>query len=138
MTNTRITDPEVLETRFPAVRLERLIIRKGSGGAGKWRGGDGVIRAFRFNRTQLVCIVSERRCKRPFGIRGGGPGLPGENLLTRKSGEQVRLGGHWHGIVNPGDCLEIRTPGGGGCGAPAENSGSAQGSCGTVNSAHRE
>jgi len=120
MTNTRITDPEVLETRFPYIRLERFSIRRGSGGAGKWRGGDGAVRTFRFFKPQQVTVLSERRSLAPFGLRGGSPGGKGENLIIRKDGRVERLEGHFHGTLNPGDCLEIRTPGGGGYGDPKE------------------
>src|SRR5690606_31366481 len=80
MTNTRITDPEVLETRFP-VRLIRFALRRGSGGPGLFPGGDGILREFEFLAALRVAIISERRTRAPFGLAGGGPGLSGENRL---------------------------------------------------------
>jgi len=118
MTNTRITDPEVLETRFPCFRLERFSIRRCSGGSGKWRGGDGVVRTYRFFKPQEVTVLSERRSLAPFGMQGGRPGKKGKNLIIRKNGRTERLRGCFHGMLYPGDCLEIRTPGGGGYGEP--------------------
>jgi len=114
MTNTRITDPEVIEIRFPSVRLEKFLIRIKSGGTGKWHGGDGVIRAYRFLESMEVSILSERREYHPFGLKGGNDAATGENILIKKDGTIVRLKGHFHGIVEAGDMLEIRTPGGGG------------------------
>ena len=114
MTNTRMTDVEVLEQRFPAVRIERFEIRRGSGGNGAWRGGDGVIRSYRFLQPQALTVLSERRTRGPFGLRGGKPGAPGQNLLMRSNGRIENLGSKAHVLVAPGDRLEIRTPGGGG------------------------
>ena len=116
MTNTRITDLEVLETRFPAVRVERFLVRRGSGGVGLWRGGDGVIRVFEFLARQAVSILSERRARVPFGAAGGLPGRAGENRIVRRDGRVERVGGHYHGVLEQGDRLEIHTPGGGGFG----------------------
>jgi len=116
MTNTRITDPEVIETRFPSVRLEKFLIRRGSGGQGRWRGGDGVIRSYRFLEPMEISILSERRINHPFGLKGGKDGATGENILIKKDGATIRLNGHFHAIIDAGDILEIRTPGGGGFG----------------------
>ena len=117
MTNTRITDVEVLETRFPAVRLERFELRRGSAGTGRWRGGDGVIRTFHFLADQLVSIVSERRRRAPFGLAGGEPGRPGVNRIVHSDGSEEGIGGHFQGVIERGARLEIQTPGGGGFGA---------------------
>jgi 5-oxoprolinase (ATP-hydrolysing) len=113
MTNTRITDPEVLEFRFP-VCLLRFAIRRGSGGSGQHRGGDGVIRQFEFLAPMTVSLLSQRRdAYRPFGLHGGLPGEQGENLLN---GDQIR--GSAQFAVETGDVLTIKTPGGGGLGSP--------------------
>ena len=117
MTNTRLTDPEVIERRYP-VRLHEFAIRHGSGGAGQHRGGDGVIRRLAFLRTLRVSILSERRGPYPpFGLNSGQPGAFGKNTLTR-NGDKTDLGGKVQIEVQPGDVLTIETPGGGGCGAP--------------------
>ena len=116
MTNTRLTDPEVIERRYP-VRLHEFAIRPGSGGAGRNRGGDGVIRRLEFLRSLRVSILSERRGPYPpFGLNGGQPGAFGKNTLTR-NGIETDLGGKVQITVQPGDVLTIETPGGGGCGA---------------------
>ena len=110
MTNTRITDPEVLEARFP-VRLVRFSLRAGSGGAGRHRGGDGVIREIALLQRMRVSILSERRTRRPFGLAGGQPGAPGRNL---HNGQDV--GGKASFEAAAGDVIRIETPGGGGFG----------------------
>ncbi len=119
MTNSRLTDPEVLEQRFP-VLLESFTIRRGSGGAGRHRGGDGVVRRVRFLEPMRVSILSNRRKVPPYGMAGGEPGRCGENRLLRRNGERVRLGSQAEFDVEAGDRLEIRTPGGGGYGKPEE------------------
>ena len=115
MTNTRITDPEVLEWRFP-VRLETFAIRRGSGGAGRWRGGDGVLRRLRFLEAATASILSGRRKIAPHGLDGGGPGVCGVNSVERAGGEVEALGGCDSTDMAPGDVLVIETPGGGGYG----------------------
>ncbi len=117
MTNTRLTDPEVLEWRFPVV-LERFAIRHGSGGAGRHRGGDGVVRRVRFETAMTAAILANRRRVAPFGAAGGAPGLPGENHVERVDGRIERFGATHRVEVDPGDVFEIATPGGGGFGAP--------------------
>jgi 5-oxoprolinase (ATP-hydrolysing) len=110
MTNTRITDPEVLEARFP-VRLRQFSLRRGSGGDGRWRGGDGLVREIEFLRPVRVSILSERRSRAPFGLAGGAPGAPGRNLLNgREVDAKLTLDVEAH------DRLRIETPGGGGFG----------------------
>lgn len=116
MTNTRITDPEVLEQRYPEVRVEAFSIRRGSGGGGRYRGGDGVVRRLRFLVPCRVSILSERRQVAPYGLAGGGDGATGENLLIRADGTEERLGGRASVSVSLGDQLVVRTPGGGGWG----------------------
>jgi 5-oxoprolinase (ATP-hydrolysing) len=119
MTNTRITDPEVLEHRHP-VRVERFALRPGSGGAGRWRGGDGVVRELRFLAPMSLSVLSQHRVEAPYGLEGGEPGRPGAQRVARASGETVELGPIDGCEVGPGDRLILETPGGGGYGpAPA-------------------
>lgn len=117
MTNTRLTDPEVLEHRFP-VRLWRFEIRRGSGGGGKHCGGDGVAREIEFLRPLTLSLVTQRRGPYPpYGLRGGEPGACGVNRLLRKDGGEETLPACVQLAVQPGDVLTIETPGGGGWGA---------------------
>ncbi|MGZ8217631.1 hydantoinase B/oxoprolinase family protein [Methylomagnum sp.] len=118
MTNSRITDPEVLEWRFP-VRLETFAIRRGSGGAGQRRGGDGVVRRVRFLEPMTAGILSGRRVNAPFGLRGGAAGSPGRNTVIRADGTMEELGARAEARMNAGDVLVIETPGGGGFGEPS-------------------
>ncbi|MBI3514927.1 MAG: hydantoinase B/oxoprolinase family protein, partial [Proteobacteria bacterium] len=117
MTNSRLTDPEVLEWRFPVV-LERFAIRTGSGGRGRHRGGDGVVRRVRFEVPMTAAILANRRRIAPFGLAAGSPGAPGENHVERADGRVERFGASHRIEVAPGDIFEIATPGGGGFGAP--------------------
>ncbi len=113
MTNTRLTDPEVLENRFP-VLVETFSIRRGSGGAGTHAGGDGVVRRLRFEETMEVNVISNRRVVPPYGLAAGRPGAVGENLVIRADGRTERLPGVCQTVVHAGDAFEMRTPGGGG------------------------
>jgi 5-oxoprolinase (ATP-hydrolysing) len=115
MTNSRLTDPEVLEWRFP-VRLESFEIRRGSGGRGRWRGGDGATRRIRFLEPMTAAILSGHRRVAPHGMAGGAPGLPGRNYFMRKDGTRVELGPFDQAEMAPGDVFVIETPGGGGYG----------------------
>ncbi|MEB3323841.1 MAG: hydantoinase B/oxoprolinase family protein, partial [Cyanobacteriota bacterium] len=115
MTNSRLTDVEILEDRFP-VRLERFAIRQGSGGAGRWRGGDGVERWLRFLEPQTVSLLSGSRRMPPFGLAGGEPGQVGENAIQRAGGAWELLPGCAQVAMGAGDLLRIATPGGGGFG----------------------
>jgi 5-oxoprolinase (ATP-hydrolysing) len=115
MTNSRLTDVEILEDRFP-VRLERFAIRQGSGGAGRWRGGDGVERWLRFLEPQTVSLLSGSRRVPPFGLAGGEPGQVGENAIQRLGGAWETLPGCAQVAMGAGDLLRIATPGGGGFG----------------------
>ena len=115
MTNSRITDPEILEDRFP-VRLERFAIRRGSGGAGRWPGGDGVVRWLRFLEPMTAAILSGSRRVAPFGLAGGGAGQTGQNSLCRADGSTENLSGSALVAMATGDVLRIETPGGGGYG----------------------
>ncbi|MDD2462374.1 MAG: hydantoinase B/oxoprolinase family protein [Desulfobulbus sp.] len=119
MTNTRMTDPEVLELRFP-VRVEAFAIRRGSGGEGQWHGGDGVVRKLRFLEPMTATILSSNRINAPYGLNGGGPGKPGRNLLVRADGREVELQGNDEVAVSAGDLIVIKTPGGGGYGSLQE------------------
>ncbi len=115
MTNTRITDVEVLEHRFP-VRVERFAVRRGSGGAGERRGGDGVIRELTFLQSQTLSVLSQHRDHGPRGLAGGGDGLPGSQRVIRADGTAVDLAAVDSCEVGPGDRLVLETPGGGGFG----------------------
>jgi 5-oxoprolinase (ATP-hydrolysing) len=114
MTNTRITDPEVLELRYPVI-LREFSIRRGSGGAGQWRGGNGVTRRIEFREPMSVSLLTERRTTQPFGVHGGEPGQPGRNTHQRNGNIEV-LPGHAALEVEAGDIVTIETPGGGGYG----------------------
>ena len=117
MTNTRLTDPEILEMRYPVV-LERFGIRHGSGGAGKHTGGDGIIRRVRFEEAMTAAILSNRRKIAPYGMAGGGAGKVGVNRVERKDGTVIQLAGADQAEMQPGDVFVIETPGGGGYGSP--------------------
>ena len=119
-TNTRITDPEILERRYP-VLLRRFGLRKGSGGDGKHKGGDGVIREIEPLRPLVMSILSERRALRPYGLNGGASGMTGKNLLVKKDGVVLNIGAKRSGSLNVGERLVIETPGGGGYGTAADN-----------------
>ena len=113
MTNSRLTDPEVLEWRYP-VRLDTFCIRRGSGGQGGYKGGDGVIRRIRFLEPMTVAMISGRRLVPPFGLKGGLPGLQGKNQWIKANGNHVSLNGCDQILVSKNDVVEIQTPGGGG------------------------
>ena len=115
MTNSRMTDPEVLERRFP-VRLEHHRIRPGSGGPGQFPGGDGSDRKLTFLEAMEVALLSSRRKEAPFGLAGGGDAARGEQSVTRANGDSEALPGLFRIDVEPGDCVEVKTPGGGGYG----------------------
>lgn len=115
MTNSRLTDPEVLEFRFP-VRLESYEIRRGSGGAGRWKGGDGGVRRVRFLEAMTASILSNGRKHPAFGAAGGQPGQVGINRVVRADGRTERLDHIGQAEMAPGDVFEVHTPGGGGFG----------------------
>ncbi|MEJ0040171.1 MAG: hydantoinase B/oxoprolinase family protein [Gammaproteobacteria bacterium] len=115
MTNSRLTDPEVLEWRFP-VLVESFEIRKNSGGEGRWRGGDGVIRKVRFLEPMTASILSNRRRVAPFGLNGGGAAATGRNYVERANGTMEELPARASVQMNTGDAFVIETPGGGGYG----------------------
>jgi len=115
MTNSRITDPEILETRFP-VLLEEFSIRQGSGGEGEFRGGKGVVRKLRFLKDMDAAILSSHRNLPPFGLNGGMPGKCGKNTLIRRDGSVIEVGGQAELKLKSGDVFVVETPGGGGYG----------------------
>ena len=117
MTNTRITDPELLEHRYP-VRLERFALRPGSGGPGRHRGGDGVVRELTFLAPMSLSLLTQHRVEAPYGAAGGGPGQPGRQRLLRAAGEVLELPSVAACEVEAGDRLVLETPGGGGWGTP--------------------
>ncbi len=119
MTNTLNTPVEALEFEFP-LRISRYALRKGSGGRGAHEGGDGLVRDMEFLAPARLTLLSERRRSRPYGLQGGEPGQPGENVLHRREGgEEERLPAKVSLDVGPGDVLSVRTPGGGGLGSAA-------------------
>jgi 5-oxoprolinase (ATP-hydrolysing) len=115
MTNSRLTDPEVLETRFPVV-VERFGVRRGSGGEGAHRGGDGAVRRIRFREPMTAAMLANRRSTAPFGLHGGGNGASGVNRVERADGSVTPLGATGKADVQSGDVFVIETPGGGGYG----------------------
>ena len=121
MTNSRITDPEVLEQRFP-VQLLEFSIRRGSGGRGRYSGGCGTVRRLQFQESLTVNLLSDRRRIAPFGLAGGQPGAVGVNRLDRADGSQEVLAGTATIAVEAGDILTIETPGGGGFGQSSPSS----------------
>ncbi|AKS46337.1 5-oxoprolinase (ATP-hydrolysing) [Octadecabacter temperatus] len=115
MTNTRMTDPEVLETRFP-VRVEEFSIRRGSGGDGAFKGGDGIIRKLRFMEPMTVTTLTSHRKTAPHGASGGAPGATGENSVVRADGTQIAMQGNDVAQMDVGDVFVLKSPGGGGYG----------------------
>jgi 5-oxoprolinase (ATP-hydrolysing) len=115
MTNTRITDPEVLESRTPVI-VREFSVRRGSGGAGRWRGGDGLVRELEFTAPVTASLLSERRVRAPWGAAGGGDGATGANWLVRTNGLRTPLPGRATIALAPGERLRLETPGGGGWG----------------------
>jgi 5-oxoprolinase (ATP-hydrolysing) len=118
MTNSRLTDPEILERRFP-VRVDAFAVRRGSGGVGARRGGDGAVRRIRFLAPMSAALLSSRRRHAPQGLAGGGSGEPGRQRLLAADGTVTELAGCFSLEVRPGDSIEIETPGGGGFGPAA-------------------
>ena len=115
MTNTKITDPEILEHNYP-VRLDEMSIRHGSGGNGKWPGGNGIIRKLTFLDAVDLSLLTQHREVSPFGINGGDEGKPGKQYVIRNDGTKENLRGVDGIKMTPGDSLVIETPGGGGWG----------------------
>ncbi|XP_022818304.1 5-oxoprolinase [Spodoptera litura] len=121
MTNTRITDVEIVERRYPML-VTRFSLRPGSGGRGRWRGGDGVIRELVFRRTVQLSVLTERRAFQPYGMNGGEAGARGLNLLQRVDGRLINLGGKASVQAYPGDKYIMNSPGGGGYGPASDAS----------------
>jgi 5-oxoprolinase (ATP-hydrolysing) len=117
MTNTRITDPEILEFRYP-VRLDHFYIRENSGGMGKWCGGNGVSRKITFLEAMEITLLSQHRLTGPFGFAGGGSGSTGDQWIIRKNVIKEQMSGIDGKQVYPGDSVVVLTPGGGGWGVP--------------------
>ncbi|XP_071092367.1 LOW QUALITY PROTEIN: 5-oxoprolinase-like [Haliotis cracherodii] len=121
MTNTRITDPEIVERRYPIV-VRCFHLNRGTGGRGRHTGGDGVVREFLFRKDLTLSVLTERRVFRPYGLCGGDDGRTGLNLLFYADGRVVSLGGKNSANVGPGDVFHLETPGGGGYGTPGTDS----------------
>jgi 5-oxoprolinase (ATP-hydrolysing) len=117
MTNARLTDPEVLEWRFPVI-VEEHSVRRGSGGAGRWGGGDGAVRRIRFLEPMTVSTLAGHRRVAPYGMAGGSPGALGRHYVQRADGDVIEMAGADSAEVHPGDVLVVETPGGGGYGRP--------------------
>ncbi len=117
MTNSRLTDPEVLELRYP-VLVDAFRIRRGSGGRGRWPGGDGVTRQIRFREPMIAAVLANSRIIAPFGLEGGKPGRVGKTYIRRSDGRTENLGSCGQSEVRVGDAIVVETPGGGGFGAP--------------------
>ena len=117
MSNTRITDPEVFEHRFP-VRLHRFALREGSGGKGQFQGGAGVERVIEFLAPVSLSMLTQHRTEGPFGLHGGSSGACGEQFITRADGTVDVLASSDGREIQVGDRLTVRTPGGGGWGTP--------------------
>ena len=117
MTNTRLTDPEILELRYPVV-LDEFSIRRGSGGRGKWTAGDGIYREIRFLREMTLTLLTSYRDVRPYGLEGGEPGQCGVNYARRLDGTLEKLKGCDETILKVGEAVVLKTPTGGGFGAP--------------------
>ncbi|KAI1389951.1 Hydantoinase B/oxoprolinase-domain-containing protein [Hypoxylon trugodes] len=122
MTNTRITDPEILERRYPVI-LRRFCLREGSGGAGLHPGGDGIIRDIEFCLPIKVSILSERRAFAPYGLEGGEDAKRGQNVWVKKNGRTINLGGKNTAMMGAGDRIVVMSPGGGGWGKPQQVNG---------------
>ena len=127
MTNTRLTDPEILERRYPVI-LQHFSLAKGSGGRGAFDGGDGVLRKIQFRKNLTLSILTERRVLSPYGMSGGEDGRKGVNLLEKRDiggAKTLYLGGKCAIPVEAGDVFSLQTPGGGGWGRKSEASGGA-------------
>lgn len=119
MTNTRITDPEILEQRYPVI-LRKFELRPNSGGCGKFKGGDGILRELLFRRNMTLSILTDRRVFAPYGLHGGEDGKKGLNLMLKADGRVIYLGSKTAINVEPGDVFQLNAPGGGGYGPPDE------------------
>lgn len=120
MTNTRITDPEILETRYPIILNKFCLRNDESGGKGFFNGGEGVERELLFRKPVTLSVLTERRVLQPYGMAGGCPGKSGLNLLRKADGRTIYLGSKTAVDINTGDIFALKTPGGGGYGNPNE------------------
>lgn len=120
MTNTRITDPEILETRYPIILNKFCLRTDQSGGKGKFNGGEGVERDLLFRKWLTLSVLTERRVLQPYGLSGGEPGKQGINLLHRTNGQTIYLGSKTAIDIEPGDVFSLKTPGGGAFGSSEE------------------
>lgn len=118
MTNTRITDPEILESRYPIILNKFCLRTDNSGGRGQFNGGEGVERELLFRKSLTLSVLTERRVLRPYGMNGGEPAKCGENLLRKSNGQIIYLGGKTAIHIETGDAFALKTPGGGGYGKP--------------------
>lgn len=133
MTNTRITDPEILESRYPII-LNKFCLRDDeSGGRGRFNGGEGVHRELLFRKSLLLSVLTERRVLQPYRMHGGEAGKTGENLLLKANGQIIYLGSKTAVNVETGDIFAMKTPGGGGYGIFSDNNNSR-----TFNSNHEQ
>lgn len=121
MTNTRLTDPEILERRYPVILQHFSLAQETGGQQGIYKGGDGVRREVLFRKDLTLSILTERRVLRPYGLKGGEPGKCGVNLLKRKDGRMLYLGGKCSVDVQSGDVFILQTPGGGAWGTKNRN-----------------
>jgi 5-oxoprolinase (ATP-hydrolysing) len=115
MTNTRITDPEIMEHRYP-VEVGEFSIRRNSGGSGQYKGGDGIKRTIRFKEAVTLNLLSQHRSVAPYGLQGGGDGQTGQQFIEKANGDQQELPGVFSARLEAGDKFTILTPGGGGFG----------------------
>lgn len=120
MTNTRITDPEILESRYPIILNKFCLRTDASGGRGEFNGGEGIERELLFRKSLTLSVLTERRVLRPYGMKGGKPGKCGENLLRKSNGQIIYLGSKTAINIETGDTFALKTPGGGGYGHPNE------------------
>ena len=126
MTNTRLTDPEILERRYPVI-LDQFSVAEGTGGRGKFPGGDGLLREIIFRKNLELSVLTERRVLAPYGLAGGQPGSRGQNTLVCAGGRVLNIGGKVSVSVEAGDMFRLRTPGGGGWGPEQEEAEAAEG-----------
>lgn len=121
MTNTRITDPEILENRYPIILNKFCLRNDSSGGKGKFDGGEGIERELLFRKSLTLSVLTERRVLKPYGMNGGEAGKCGENLLRKSNGQTIYLGGKTAVHIETGDIFAMKTPGGGGYGHADEH-----------------
>lgn len=121
MTNTRITDPEILESRYPIILNKFCLRTDQSGGQGRYKGGEGIERELLFRKSLTLSVLTERRVLRPYGMNGGEAGKSGVNLLKRSNGQIIYLGSKTAVNIETGDIFALKTPGGGGYGRTDEH-----------------